>query len=170
MSSDHSSQKIPRYEKLAKPKLKIDRISNVNPYKIKPSALSYQITDTLNKLAQPKRKPEVNIYDYPSSSTRTINTSPQSTEKSMKRKLINSSEESRNIENLGKKKNLLDSYARITATRNRRCPKRLRDLAKPKRNSIGNENAYGNFDKNYYNTVKVFAPKMNTTFGSQQKR
>lgn len=34
MSSDHSSQKIPRYEKLAKPKLKIDRISNVNPYKV----------------------------------------------------------------------------------------------------------------------------------------
>lgn len=48
-------------------------------FQIKPSALSYQITDTLNKLAQPKRKPEINIYDYPSSSTRTINTSPQST-------------------------------------------------------------------------------------------
>ncbi|XP_035722782.1 uncharacterized protein LOC118441891 [Vespa mandarinia] len=170
MSTNDSTQKTPRYEKLAKPKIKIDRISNVNPYKIKPSALSYQITDTLNKLAQPKRRHDLNVYDYPSSSARTINSSSQSTEKSMKRKLINSSEESRNIENFGKKKNLLDSYARITATRNRRYPTRLLDLSKSKRNSISNDNAYENFDKNYYNPVKTFAPKINSTFGGQQKR
>lgn len=165
----------------------------------------------MNKLAQPKRRHDLNVYDYPSSSTRTSNVSSQSTgflqfwtfilsfrmifriirerceiynssrqnrfwlfflllEKSMKRKLINSSEESRNIEDLGKKKNLLDSYARITATRNRRCPKRLLDLAKPMRNYICNEDSYGNFDKNYYNPVKTFAPKINSTFGGQQKR
>ncbi|KAI4501647.1 hypothetical protein M0802_002982 [Mischocyttarus mexicanus] len=168
MSTDDSTQKTSRYEKLAKPKFKIDKTSNINPYKIKPSALSYQITDTLNKLAQPKRKSDLNVYDYPSSSSRT-STSPNP-EKSVKRKLINSSEESRKIGDLGRKENLLDSYARITATRNRRCPKRLRELAKPKKSSISNDDVYGNFDKNYYHTMKNFPQKTNLTYGNQQKR
>ncbi|KAI4491457.1 hypothetical protein M0804_002849 [Polistes exclamans] len=166
MSTNDSSRKTSRYDKLAKPKIKIEKTSNINPYKIKPSALSYQITDTLNKLAQPKRKSDV--CDYPSSSARTSNSS--NPEKSMKRKLINSSEESRKFNDLGRKQNLLDSYARITAMRNKRCPKRLRELAKSKNNSIDNDNLYGNFDKNYYHSVKNLMPKTNLTYGNQQKK
>ncbi|KAK2575828.1 hypothetical protein KPH14_007206 [Odynerus spinipes] len=161
MSTDDSTQKHPRYEKLAKPKLKIDRTSNVNPYKI---------TDSLNKLAQPKRRTDLNLYDLPSSSTRTAVTSNE--ERPVRQRLINSSEESRNIVDLGKKKNLLDSYARITASRNRRCPKRLRELARPsnKRTSIGNEETYGNFGKNFYQNTKSYPPRANATFGSQSRR
>lgn len=53
-----------------------------------------------------------------------------------------------------KKTFLLDTYARIAATNNRRCPKRLRELAKPKRQARSNDYS-ANFDLNYGHATKT---------------
>lgn len=56
-----------------------------------------------------------------------------------------------------KKTFLLDTYARIVANNNRRCPKRLRELAKPKRQARSNQNDYvANFDLNYSRATKTY--------------
>lgn len=50
------------------------------------------------------------------------------------------------------KKTFLDTYAHIAASNNKRCPKRLRELAKPKKQFNQNDrNDYAaSFDLNYY--------------------
>ena len=54
-----------------------------------------------------------------------------------------------------KKAFLLDTYARIVASNNRCCPKRLRELAKPKRQAHSDLNDYAaNFDLNYGHVTK----------------
>lgn len=59
-----------------------------------------------------------------------------------------------------KKTFLLDTYARIVATNNRRCPKRLRDLAKPKKQASSDKNNDStNFDLNWH-TGKASTAKM----------
>lgn len=56
-----------------------------------------------------------------------------------------------------KKAFLLDTYAHIVANNNRRCPKRLRELAKPKRQARSDQNDYAaNFDLNYGRATKTF--------------
>lgn len=56
-----------------------------------------------------------------------------------------------------KKAVLLDTYARIVANNNRRCPKRLRELAKPKRQIHSDQNDYAaNFDLNYGRATKTY--------------
>lgn len=56
-----------------------------------------------------------------------------------------------------KKAFLLDTYARIVASNNRRCPKRLRELAKPKRQVCSDQNDYAlNFDLNYGHVTKTY--------------
>ena len=56
-----------------------------------------------------------------------------------------------------KKALLLDTYARIVASNNRRCPKRLRELAKPKRQARSDLNDYAaNFDLNYGHVTKTY--------------
>lgn len=69
-------------------------------------------------------------------------------------KLINSSEQSRNAQEAKKKKFLLDTYARITAARNKGCSKRLHELAKPKHYPIHTE-AYEDFE-NYFQTIRNY--------------
>jgi len=56
-----------------------------------------------------------------------------------------------------KKSFLLDTYARIVASNNRRCPKRLHELAKPKRLARNDQNNYAaNFDLNYGHINKTY--------------
>ncbi|XP_053985948.1 uncharacterized protein LOC128880181 [Hylaeus volcanicus] len=143
-----------RYEKLAKPKERIDRTSNWNAFNVKPAALSYQITDSLNKLAQPRRKPNKNVSIASSSSTKST---PATTAK-QQHKLINSNEQSKDAQESKKKKFLLDTYARIVAARNKRCSKRLNELAKPK-NYLARAEAHEEFD-NYFQTIKSYNPKL----------
>lgn len=61
-----------------------------------------------------------------------------------------------------KKTHRLDTYARIAAINNKRCPKRLRELAKPKKQPHNDQNDYAaNFDLNYYRTTKPHGTETN---------
>ncbi|XP_012141346.1 uncharacterized protein LOC100876397 [Megachile rotundata] len=148
MNTDAIPANVPRYEKLSKPKERIDRTSNYNAFNVKPEALSYQITDSINKLAQPKRKQVANI-----SNVTNLRTSANNGKE--RYKLINSNEQSKDAQESKKKKFLLDTYARIVAARNKRCSKRLHELAKPK-NPVRND-AYDNYD--YFQTMKKYDAK-----------
>lgn len=71
-------------------------------------------------------------------------------------KLINSSEQSKDAQESKKKKFLLDTYARITAARNKGCSKRLHELAKPKNYINMNHNGtYEDFE-NYFQTINKY--------------
>ncbi|XP_043250397.1 uncharacterized protein LOC122396243 [Colletes gigas] len=145
-----------RYEKLAKPKERIDRTSNRNPFNVKSGALCYEITDSINKLAQPKRKPAKNVSAATVSSS--VKSAPAAAAvKHGDHKLINSNEQSRDAQESKKKRFLLDTYARIVAARNKRCSKRLNELAKPKTYSKQAED-YEHFD-NYFQTIKNYNTK-----------
>ncbi|XP_076681913.1 uncharacterized protein LOC143376017 [Andrena cerasifolii] len=153
MNTDVLQDHAPRYAKLAEPKKRIDTVNNYDAFNVKRGALSYQITDSLNKLAQPKRKPGVNAFKASSSS---VKTTPGDAEKQGHRKLINSNEQSKYTQESKKKKFLLDTYARIVAARNKCCTKRLHDLAKPKNYNPHNQTpAYEDFD-NYFQTIKKY--------------
>ncbi|XP_014485011.1 PREDICTED: uncharacterized protein LOC106749762 [Dinoponera quadriceps] len=66
-------------------------------------------------------------------------------------KLVDNKQLSKPFNQSDKKTFLLDTYARIVATNNRRCPKRLRDLAKPKRQTCSDRNGDSmNFDLNWH--------------------
>ncbi|XP_029041098.1 uncharacterized protein LOC114875223 [Osmia bicornis bicornis] len=151
MNTNGTQENVPRFEKLAKPKERIDRTSNYNAFNVKPEALSYQITDSLNKLAQPKRKQVTNTLSASSSLRSSSNTVRE------RQKLINSNEQSKDALESKKKKFLLDTYARIVAARNKRCSKRLHELAKPRNPSIRNE-SYEDYD-NYFQTIKKYNAK-----------
>lgn len=73
-------------------------------------------------------------------------------------KLINSSEQSKDAQESKKKKFLLDTYARITAARNKGCSKRLHELAKPK-NYINHNGTYEDFE-NYFQTINKYNTKL----------
>lgn len=79
-------------------------------------------------------------------------------------KLINSSEQSKDAQESRKKRFLLDTYARITAARNKGCSKRLHELAKPKNCMIRAE-PYDDFE-NYLQMMK----KCNAKSAFQEKR
>ncbi|XP_078039455.1 uncharacterized protein LOC144471367 [Augochlora pura] len=129
MNTDVVQDKTSKYEKLAKPKKRIDRNVNHNAFNVKPGALSYQITDSLNKLAHPKKRQEPNEFVAPDTSNKTA---PAATVKYGSHRLINSDEQSKDAQENKKKKFLIDTYARIVAARNKRTSKRLQELAKPK--------------------------------------
>ncbi|XP_076293797.1 uncharacterized protein LOC143215519 [Lasioglossum baleicum] len=129
MNTDVVHDKSSRYEKLAKPKKRVDRNVNQNPYHIKAGALSYQITDSLNRLANPKRRTEAH---EPVDSRLPFKTAPVAAVRYGTHRLINSDEQSKDAQETKKKKFLIDTYARIVAARNKRTSKRLQDLAKPK--------------------------------------
>ncbi|XP_076644560.1 uncharacterized protein LOC143354396 [Halictus rubicundus] len=131
-------EKTSRYEKLAKPKKRVDKNIHQNPYLVKSGALSYQISDNLNKLANPKRRPEAH---EPVDSRVPSKTAPTATVRYGSHKLINSDEQSKEAQETRKKKFLIDTYARIVAARNKRTSKRLQDLAKPKSYSARSEPA-----------------------------
>ncbi|XP_018341837.1 PREDICTED: uncharacterized protein LOC108748285 isoform X2 [Trachymyrmex septentrionalis] len=88
-----------------------------------------QIFDNLNQSSQQKQKLDSNL-------TSTSHTSSSST------KYTNA---------------ITDTYARIVASNNRCCPKRLRQLAKPKRQARSDLNDYAaNFDLNYGHVTKTY--------------
>ncbi|KOC70365.1 hypothetical protein WH47_02868, partial [Habropoda laboriosa] len=153
MNTDVLQDNGPRYEKLAKPKKRIDKTSNFNAFNVKRGALSYQITDSLNKLAQPKWKTGANVSNE---SNISVSSSPASTVK-RGHKLINRNMHSKYGLEGKKKEFLLDTYAHITATRYKGCSERLRELAKPKNYSPRTEN-YQDFD-NYFQTIKKYNGK-----------
>jgi len=68
-----------------------------------------------------------------------------------------------------KKALLLDTYARIVATNNRRCPKRLRELAKPKRQARSNEYP-ANFDLNYGHGTKTYMTEIRHGLKESKKK
>ncbi|XP_076231277.1 uncharacterized protein LOC143177295 [Calliopsis andreniformis] len=149
MNTDVLQDNTPRYAKLAKPKERFDTTRNYDPYRIKPGALSYQISDNINKLAQPKRKLGSNT------SNPSVKSAPANTGKQGNHKLINSNEQSRYVQESKKKKFLLDTYARIAAARNKRCSKRLHELAKPK--NYARLETYEDFG--YFEPIKKFGGK-----------
>lgn len=66
-------------------------------------------------------------------------------------KLVDNKQLSKLFNQSDKKTFLLDTYARIVATNNRRCSKRLRDLSKPKRQVCNDQNEdCTNFDLNWH--------------------
>ncbi|XP_033329230.2 uncharacterized protein LOC117221956 isoform X1 [Megalopta genalis] len=147
MNTDVLHDKTSKYEKLAKPKKRIDRNVNHNAFNVKPGALSYQITDSLNKLAHPKKRQEPNESVAPDTSNKTAPAATGEQRCSRNRcvtdsldfpvkygthRLINSDEQSKDAQETKKKKFLIDTYARIVAARNKRTSKRLQELAKPK--------------------------------------
>lgn len=72
-------------------------------------------------------------------------------------KLVDSKQVSGPFHEVDKKIFLLDTYARIVASNNRRCPKRLRELAKPKKQARSDQNDYAaNFDLNYGHVTKAY--------------
>ncbi|KAK1130327.1 hypothetical protein K0M31_018463 [Melipona bicolor] len=75
MNTDVHQDNVPRLEKLAKPRKRTDKTNNYNTFNVKRGALSYQITDSLNKLAQPRRKPATNVSNIPNFSTKNSPTS-----------------------------------------------------------------------------------------------
>ncbi|XP_026670919.1 uncharacterized protein LOC113464586 [Ceratina calcarata] len=151
MNTDVHQDSTPRYEKLAKPKKRIDTTSNYNAFNVKRGALYYQITDSLNKLAQPKHKPVTNVIN---TSNYTIRSPAISTVKQGHHRLINTNEQSKDAQESRKKKFLLDTYARITAARNKGCSKRLHELAKPKHFTPRTE-PYEDMD-NYYQSFQKY--------------
>ncbi|CAL7939257.1 unnamed protein product [Xylocopa violacea] len=143
---------VSRFEKLAKPKKRVDKNSNYNAFTVKRGALSYQITDSLNKLAKPKWKTGINV-----SNASNLNVKNSSTN-SVYHKLINSNEQSKDAQETRKKKFLLDTYARITAARNKGCSKRLHELAKPKHYTARTTEPYEDFE-NYFQTIRNYDKK-----------
>jgi len=60
------------------------------------------------------------------------------------------------LQQADKKTFLLDTYAHIVASNNRCCPKRLRELAKPKRQVRNDQNDYF---PNYPDTTGTYGAK-----------
>jgi len=82
-------------------------------------------------------------------------------------KLVDSKQVSGPFQQSDKKIFLLDTYARIAAINNKRCPKRLRELAKPKKQY--NERNAMNYDLNYYHTTKPYASETNRSLKESKK-
>lgn len=75
------------------------------------------------------------------------------------------------LQQADKKTFLLDTYARIVANNNRRCPKRLRELAKPKRQARNDQNDYfSNFDPDYPNTARTYAAETKRSLIESKKK
>nr|XP_031832260.1 uncharacterized protein LOC116426831 [Nomia melanderi] len=143
MNTDVLQDKAPRYEKLAKPRKRIDRNINYNAFNVRPGTLSYQITDTLNKLAQPKRSPEPKTPVAADSSIKSVPAA--ATVKYGAHRLINSDEQSKDAQESRKRNFPLNTYARIVAARNKRFPRHSQDLTKPKNYSSRPE-SYEDYD------------------------
>ncbi|XP_018373611.1 PREDICTED: uncharacterized protein LOC108767959 [Trachymyrmex cornetzi] len=114
-----------------------------------------QIFDNLNQSSQQKQKLDSNLtstFHTSSSSTKYTNAI---TGKHRVHKLVDSKQVL--FHQFDKKAFLLDTYACIVASNNRRYPKRLRELAKPKRQARSDLNDYAaNFDLNYGHVTKTY--------------
>ncbi|XP_071653851.1 uncharacterized protein [Temnothorax longispinosus] len=139
-----------KYEKLVKePNTQIKKCNNPdNQMYIQVTNNVRQIFDNLNQSIQQKQKPDSSLTSY---------TSPSSTSKCKTHKLVDSKQVSGPFHQFDKKTFLLDTYVCIVANNNRRCPKRLRELAKPKRQARSDQNDHAaNFDLNYGHVTKTY--------------
>ncbi|KAG7190092.1 hypothetical protein KM043_006227 [Ampulex compressa] len=155
MHTDNYTDDAPRYKALAKPKSRVDKNHDFDAFEVKRGALSYRISNTLNKLAQPKGKPGTNFLD----AAPTSRNSSRDTEKRGNHKLINSNEQSRDALESRKKRFLMDSYARITAAKNRRFPKRPREPVGPKHQNNSDPEDRENSDKSSHRSAFARQPK-----------
>ncbi|XP_032675286.1 uncharacterized protein LOC116846051 isoform X2 [Odontomachus brunneus] len=153
MNADILSANTSKYEKQEK---EPEVHHNSDDLQIQPD----QTLNNLNRKSEQKRKSHIN-------STQPSNASPLSTKniysatgKHQVHKLVDNKQLSKPFNQSDKKTFLLDTYARIVATNNRRCPKRLRDLAKPKK-QVSNDKSDDstNFDLNWH-TGKASTAKM----------
>ncbi|KAL6420039.1 hypothetical protein ACFW04_001223 [Cataglyphis niger] len=113
-----------------------------------------RVLDKVNQSTEQKLKSSLVPTSYISpSSTKNISSDKNQIKI---RKLVDSKQVSGPSD---KKTFLLDTYARIAATNNRRCPKRLRELAKPKRQARSNDYS-ANFDLNYDHATKTYMTEM----------
>lgn len=87
------------------------------------------------------------------------------------RKLVDSKQVSGQFHQSDKKTFLLDTYARIAATNNKRCPKRLRELAKPRRQARSDQNdCSANFDLNYGHATKTYMTEIRRSLKEPKKK
>ncbi|XP_018392716.1 PREDICTED: uncharacterized protein LOC108771837 [Cyphomyrmex costatus] len=147
MNSDTRSTNTFKHEKLGKgPNTQIDRRNKSQVTD------AHQIFDNLNQSSQQKQKLDSNLISTSSSSTKHTNSV---TGKHQVRKLVDSKQVP--FHQFDKKTFFLDTYARIVASNNRRCPKRLRELAKPKRQARSDQNDYAtHFNLNYNHVTKTY--------------
>ncbi|XP_012281631.1 uncharacterized protein LOC105700400 [Orussus abietinus] len=147
-----------RIEELAMPRIRKDNTSNVNAFKVKRRALSYQITDSLNKLAQPKHQRHNNNEICASRSTKeSSNGAGQSDERSTVKKKRNTKS------NRFERRIFLDNYTKMAAASHNR--KMLRDVPKPKRTFTDGE--CSNIDEYYHSDNRV-ASEMKTNQPSER--
>ncbi|KAM0730628.1 hypothetical protein ACS0PU_002957 [Formica fusca] len=127
------------------------------------------ILDDLNQSTEQKSKSSLAPTSYTSpSSTKNISSDKNQIKI---RKLVDSKQVSGPFHQSDKKTFLLDTYARIAATNNRRCPKRLREFAKPKRQACSNQNDYSaNFDLNYGHATKTYMTEIRRSLKESKKK
>ncbi|XP_067210423.1 uncharacterized protein [Linepithema humile] len=126
-----------------------------------------RVHDNLNQSTKQKQRSNSSSTPVPhTSSTKNTNSIAG---KRQTFKLIDSKQGT--LQQADKKTFLLDTYARIVASNNRRCPKRLRELAKPKRQARNDQNDYfSNFEPNYPNTAKTYGDKTKRTLIESKKK
>ncbi|XP_025163814.1 uncharacterized protein LOC112590693 [Harpegnathos saltator] len=126
--------------------------------------------DNLNQSPEQEPKSRINSTqpaNVSSSSTKNIYSA---TNKHQPHKLVDSKQLSKPFNQFDKKTFLLDTYARIVATNNRRCPKRLRDLAKPKIQVCNDRNEDStNFDLKWH-TGKASTAKAKRGSGNSKMK
>ncbi|XP_020296179.1 uncharacterized protein LOC109861079 [Pseudomyrmex gracilis] len=165
MSSDISPLNTSKYEKVRKDS-SAQQKNNISSGKVthKISNASIQAFDNLNQFAEQKR----NFNSAQASSPIPTKNTNLLTSKHNTYKLVDSKQASNSLYQSDKK--LLDTYARIAASYNRRCPKRLRELAKPKKpGSSDQSNSSANFDLNY-RVSKPYGTKTKHTSKELQKK
>ncbi|KAL0131202.1 hypothetical protein PUN28_002635 [Cardiocondyla obscurior] len=148
MNSETQSMNASKYEK--KCNKQINNHSNTDNQ----ITNTRQIFNNLNQSIQQKQKLDSSSTSHTSYSLAKHN---NAVDKCKTNKLVDSKQVSGPFNQIDKKTFLLDTYARIVANNNRRCPKRLRELAKPKRQARSNQNNYDvNFDLNYGHVTKQY--------------
>ncbi|XP_051161127.1 uncharacterized protein LOC127281452 [Leptopilina boulardi] len=151
LDKNMSNKKKPRLEKLSTPRKRIDNSVRLNAFQVRPGALTYEITENVNKLAQPKLRNISDKFKYfsPSFLSMTPLLKPENlVEKSPISIAINEG-------NKDQKPNI-ETYAKITARRKSIYLKRLHDFSKPMKKSlelgyggVNSENKFSQLMKNY---------------------
>ncbi|XP_018316326.1 uncharacterized protein [Mycetomoellerius zeteki] len=150
MNSDTRPTNTFKHEKLGKgSNTQIDRRN-------KPQVTdARQIFNNLNQSSQQKQKLDSNLTSTSHTSSSSTKHTNAITGKHQVHKLVDSKQVP--FHQFDKKAFLLDTYARIVASNNRRCPKRLRELAKPKKQARSDLNDYtANFNLNYRHVTKIY--------------
>ncbi|XP_043461759.1 uncharacterized protein LOC122498188 isoform X2 [Leptopilina heterotoma] len=150
LDTNVNNRKKPRLEKLAVPRKRIDN-------SVKPGALTYEISENVNKLAQPKLRNLSDKFQYSSSSffSMTPFLKPENLVKESP--IMNSANE----ESTSQKQNI-ETYAKITARRKSVYLKRLHHFSKPMKKpqepgfgSFNSENNFSQLLKNFPGRKKL---------------